>query len=363
MRKFYILSIILFIFTLPKYLIVHSQEGSKEPLAKLWNIDNEDIPKYLDFIAAANSTAKLNYKFEEITKLAKSFKLNTTSVGYIDARINDIVINTCNQTRFEENNVNFMNAIKIHNPMIFYYDCKDSTDDNFSTPNNMEFGKRNNIVKKILAGDGLYKIGTRNGTCTAGFVATTKENIICIATAGHCYLNDAEYYLRPWNSEPTTYLIGKMNFAYLDKIDFGLIPIVGDVKPEPSIRNTDSEKYRELLIDDDIAVSHYGVHLCVSGYYSHVKCGYVISLNGFASFQKHFQENLFIVNLAVINGDSGSPLFSYKQDLMRVSLSGILLGGANTDEVYGNIATVITISSILNTLRKDGREISVVTAN
>ncbi|KAF0527753.1 hypothetical protein F8M41_013482 [Gigaspora margarita] len=74
-------------------------------------------------------------------------------------------------------------------------------------------------------------------------------------------------------------LIGQMNSAHLDKIDFGLIPIVGDVKLEPSIRNTDSEKYLELFIDDDIAVSHNGVHLCGSGYFSHVKCGYVKSLN------------------------------------------------------------------------------------
>ncbi|RIB16703.1 trypsin-like cysteine/serine peptidase domain-containing protein [Gigaspora rosea] len=214
-----------------------------------------------------------------------------------------------------------------------------------------------------MGGDGLYKIGTRNGTCTAGFVAITQENITCIATARHCYLNDAKYYLLPWNSDPTTtYLIGQMNFANLDKIDFGLIPIVGDVRPEPSIRNTDSEKNRELFIDDDIAVSHYGVHLCVSGYYSHVKCGYVRSLSGFASRDKNFYENLFIVGLDVIEGDSGSPLFSYKQNLTRVSLNGILHGGARGNETQGKVAIVITISSILNTLRKVGREISVVTA-
>ncbi|RIB24466.1 hypothetical protein C2G38_2069868 [Gigaspora rosea] len=153
-----------------------------------------------------------------------------------------------------------------------------------------------------------------------------------------------------------------MNFAYLDKIDFGLIPIVGDVKPEPSIRNTDSGKNRELIINDDIAVSHYGVHLCVSGYYSHVKCGYVRSLSGFASRDKLFYENLFIVGLDIIKGDSGSPAFSYKQNLMRVSLNGIIQGRARGEGIQGEIATVITISSILNTLRKVGREISVVTA-
>ncbi|KAF0528695.1 hypothetical protein F8M41_012996 [Gigaspora margarita] len=256
-----------------------------------------------------------------------------------------------------------MNAIKIYNPKIFYYDCNDSTDDNFPNSYNMELGRRNNNIDiNIMAGDGLYKIGTRNSTCTAGFVAITEENITCIATAGHCYLNDAKYYLQPWNSEPTTYLIGQMNFASLDKIDFGLIPIVGDVRPEPSIRNTDSETNRELFINDDITVSHYGVHLCVSGYYSHVKCGYVRSLSGFASKDKNFYENLFIVGLDLLVGDSGSPLFSYKQDLTRVSLNGILHGRVRNKAIQGEIAIVITISSILNTLRKIGREISVVTA-
>ncbi|RIB06010.1 hypothetical protein C2G38_2218146 [Gigaspora rosea] len=160
---------------------------------------------YNDFIAATNSTARLNYKFEEITN-----------------------------------------------------------------PNNMEPERRNNnIVVKIMAGDGLYKIDTRNSTCT-----------------------------------------------------------------------TDSEKYRELFIDDDIAASHYG---CGSDYFSHVKCGCVKSLNGFASIQKHFHENLLIVSLAFIKGDSGSPLFSYKQDLTRASLNGIVSEGACGDIVNDDIVSVITI--------------------
>ncbi|KAF0482053.1 hypothetical protein F8M41_023514 [Gigaspora margarita] len=253
----------------------------------------------------------------------------------------------------------------MYDPVFLYYYCEE-IDDNFPSPNNMELEKRNNnIVVEIMAGDGLQKGAKHYGVCTAGFVAITKKkNITCIATAGHCYLND-NYYLHPWNSRPTGYIIGQMDVAFEHKIDFGLIPIVGNVKPVPSIRNTDSRKYRELLIDDIITVSHYGVHLCVSGYFSHVKCGHVKALSGFISLPKGFHENLFFVGLTCRYGDSGAPFFSYKQDLKRVSLNGILAGGLTNiigDKVYGDIMGVITIDSILNTLRKDGRKIIVVTA-
>ncbi|KAF0537282.1 hypothetical protein F8M41_008450 [Gigaspora margarita] len=139
-----------------------------------------------------------------------------------------------------------------------------------------------------------------------------------------------------------------MVFHYLEPIDFGLIFLgVKEVAPEPIIRNTDSNLYHKLLIKDDIAVSSNGAHLCLSGLISHVKCGYMKALSGFASNGEVFHENIFVVSVHSLSGDSGGPMFSYIQNQMLVSLNGILTGGLG-DNINGSISGVITMSSILN---------------
>ncbi|RIB04534.1 hypothetical protein C2G38_2222129 [Gigaspora rosea] len=91
-----------------------------------------------------------------------------------------------------------------------------------------------------------------------------------------------------------------------------------------------------------------GTHLCLSGFMSHVKCGYVIVLNGFTSSGEYFRDNIFVADFRNIPSDSGGPIFSYKS-LMQVSLNGIVMGGLFDfyDDING-IIRIITISSILN---------------
>ncbi|KAF0554306.1 hypothetical protein F8M41_019387 [Gigaspora margarita] len=147
-----------------------------------------------------------------------------------------------------------------------------------------------------------------------------------------------------------------MKNYFKEPIDFGLINIENsDVQPVPSVRNTDSARYKELFIKDIIPVSSNGAHLCLSGIESHVKCGYVAALNGFTSNGRYFRENIFVVNLRSMSGDSGWSIFSYK-NLMLVSLNGILTGAVRNfnDGIIG----VITISSIL----KEVKNLEVVTA-
>ncbi|RIB10970.1 trypsin-like cysteine/serine peptidase domain-containing protein [Gigaspora rosea] len=194
----------------------------------------------------------------------------------------------------------------------------------------MNLEKRNAVVTRILAGDGLYifdKINKMSYTCTAGFWARSKQNINYIATAGHCYVPaSGPFYLYPWNSTSVS-LIGEMNAYLLEPIDFGLISINNtNIQPIPCVRNSDSEQYKELFIADVISVSNNGAHLCLSGLYSHVRCGYVAALNGFFSYGEFFFDNIFVANLRYITGDSGGPIF-YHKNLTHVSLNGILMGG------------------------------------
>ncbi|KAF0554307.1 S1 family peptidase [Gigaspora margarita] len=169
--------------------------------------------------------------------------------------------------------------------------------------------KSYDIEDRILAGDGIRDY--YGGNCSVGFWARRQPNENFIATAGHCHTSGS-YYLVPWNSTPTA-LIGRMKNYFKEPIDFGLINIEhSDVQPVPSVRNTDSARYKELPIKDIIPVSSNGAHLCLSGVKSHVKCGYVLALNGFTSDGIYFRGNLFVVNLRSIQGDSGGSIFSYK---------------------------------------------------
>ncbi|KAF0537291.1 hypothetical protein F8M41_008457 [Gigaspora margarita] len=137
-----------------------------------------------------------------------------------------------------------------------------------------------------------------------------------------------------------------MHVYFRGPVDFGLINI--DIQPVPCVRNTDSERYKELIIKDIISVSSNGAHLCLSGLRLHVNCGYVAALNGFTSDGEYFRDNIFVVNLRNMAGDSGGPIFYYKK-FTYVSLNGILQGGLDDfDDDINDITGVTTISSILN---------------
>ncbi|KAF0537277.1 hypothetical protein F8M41_008444 [Gigaspora margarita] len=182
------------------------------------------------------------------------------------------------------------------------------------------------------------------------FLTRRQSNINYIATAGHCYM-PGSYSLYPWNSTPT-YKIGELQVYYLEPIDFGIIYISNnDIQPVPCVRNTDSEQYKELFIKDVILVSSNGAHLCLSGIRSHVKCGFVVALNGFTSDGENFRDNIFVANLRTIIGDSGGSIFSYK-NLTHISLNGILTGSLfDFHDSINGIAGVIIISSILNVVK------------
>ncbi|RIB15462.1 hypothetical protein C2G38_2247604 [Gigaspora rosea] len=162
-------------------------------------------------------------------------------------------------------------------------------------------------------------------------------------------MNFGPYSLYPWNSTTPSALIGNMKYYILEPIDFGLIYIENeDIITVPSVRNTDSELYKELQIDDIISVSSNGAHLCCSGFSSHIRCGYVVALNGFTSDEEYYNDILVVNNLLSVQGDSGGPLFYYK-NLTHVSLNGILTGALyNFDDNINAITGVITINSILN---------------
>ncbi|KAF0486235.1 S1 family peptidase [Gigaspora margarita] len=401
---------------LSNYSIVHSQEGSKEPLARLWNIDDDEIHEYLnierklimvdgilrplldndnfsgtridvihnkifintlnfaradeiknltqinqyidllEFEEAFYSTTKLKSNLGGILKLADVY--NAAAIGYIDVEFNNIVITSCLGDIYRNNG--FLTAIKIYkpDPLLSFYDCGAGISNTSS--NDMEpkvVAKQ--VVKEILAGDGIYSPSEINGSigftgCSAGFWARNQANINYIATSGHCFVDSDLFYLRS-QMDPSD-LIGQMIY-HLQSPDFGLIYLdLENVRPIPCIRNRNSRQFPELIINDQIAVSSIGGHLCHSGLTTNVECGYVKSLNrdGFFRNPTYFSDDILIADAWSRGGDSGGPVFYYK-DLMNVSLNGILATGIS-DQISG-IFVAVPLSSILNTI-----DINVVTA-
>ncbi|RIB22479.1 hypothetical protein C2G38_988240 [Gigaspora rosea] len=376
MRGFYILiNILLFIFVLSNNSMVLSQEGSKEPLAKLWNIDNDEIPEYLnlerklilvdgilrplldndnfggtridvihnrifintlnftradeiknltqinqyidllEFVKVFYSTTKLKSNLGGISNLSNVH--NAYCLGHIDVEFNNIVITSCDEDI--SLNEKFFTAIKIYepNPILNFHRCNAGINNNSSN----DIGPKivvKQVVKEILAGNGIYSPININGstfflTCSAGFWARDQANINYIATTGHCFVDSDLFYLREL-IDPSD-LIGQMIY-HLKNPDFGLIQLnLENVRPIACVINRNSRQYTELIIDDHIAVSSIGAHLCHSGQTTNVECGYLKALSGdgFFKIRIHFTDDVLIVSAWSRKGDSGGPVFYFKR--------------------------------------------------
>ncbi|RIB26343.1 hypothetical protein C2G38_2163529 [Gigaspora rosea] len=312
-------SLISLLLSLQGYSIYAQQN---HPLAKLWEINDIEVPEFLerdinlikidknlslileqdDFISsfggtyidlfqnyiiintANNSMNQLNSNYSQIVVIARSIRPQEVLI-YIDMEYNNIVL------YFWHNyfdNTKFINAVKSFNPTIIY--------DNYSAAS-----------QNIQRGDNLVMVNK--------YYPDEKF----IITSGHCYNNDLpwenEFYYLPRNSKLSTLpYIGPMTFNMIDPYDFG---IGEDVAPTVAIRNTDANQYKELIISD--------------------------GLNGFWSSTDHFTTDLIIENTFVKRGDSGGPVCSFvsSQNLNLVVVHGIIVTIGSTAQSIETIFDTI----------------------
>ncbi|KAF0552373.1 S1 family peptidase [Gigaspora margarita] len=197
----------------------------------------------------------------------------------------------------------------------------------------------------VLGGDGLF---TELNICSVGFLATAKnEAKSYIVTTEHCrdiHGDKTKFFYGAWNENSTNELIGSMSLDEFDIYDFGLIDISNmseSLKPLPEIRNTDSEQFRQLRTNNGIPVSSHGVHLCKSGYSTHVTCGFVKAFDFilYASDGIHYSE-LIMTSMLSQKGDNGGAAFAYSD------LSTVILNGIYVAEI-GNVNSMILPLSII----------------
>ncbi|CAG8801986.1 21713_t:CDS:1, partial [Cetraspora pellucida] len=334
-----------------------------EPLAKLWKINDDELPKYLDienklinankklipllnsssfggtFINATTSTIhifttddsktldilfapdmqpyieyfsfdtvlnsldKLNFLFSQIIESAKQFEPRNVLM-FIDIEINNVALylNTDSPV-----NIPFVNDIQKYKPKI--YDHKPGSTD---------------INEVILSGEGIVSY---NKTCSAGYWAKSRNNPNSnyLITAGHCYQDI--FFLLPWNTQNVTEFIGPVIHHTTFPHDVAVINITNEgIIPRAVIRNNDFSQYAELFIKYYKPTLNYGVHICKSGYTTHITCGYARGLNGIYIQEKGVSKNVLFSDGITLGGDSGGAVFRYVS-LNVVSLIGVVSVG------------------------------------
>ncbi|CAG8788535.1 16648_t:CDS:2, partial [Dentiscutata erythropus] len=329
-------------------VFVNTVNPSVVPIIKSSSaFNNNDYLNFITFVTKSNSMDILAYRIIKIYEKIKQFK-PINILCYIDIELNNVVIRHDQKTNDE-----FINSVREYNPIFVQFEvglshprCNENNDDIRITQFSIS---RRDLNLKILSGEGLINLFNDLG-CSVGFWARDKKNanLNYIVTAGHCSsklsrLVDTENFAHmAWDSTERNLLGRMVESKNIGKYDFGLIDITGSkfLKSVTTlIRNTDSEKYSELIIERGIQIVSHGAHVCKSGFSSHVTCGYIKGLITISTFLEgipfkdfvFYGKDTFQISCG---GDSGGPLFSYLQNLNTVGLSGIHIGGIGDFSIF-----------------------------
>ncbi|CAG8788568.1 19792_t:CDS:1 [Gigaspora margarita] len=126
-----------------------------------------------------------------------------------------------------------------------------------------------------------------------------------------------------------------------DEYDYGILRIGDEVEPVPVIKNIDSPSHPEIqILNRDLNPNiHLGVHLCKSGYYTRVNCGYQRSNDALFFDENKPYRIAYIINIDNNRQDVGGPVFQFLT-LGTASLFGVLTGG------IGNIGLATDLDDI-----------------
>ncbi|KAF0451034.1 S1 family peptidase [Gigaspora margarita] len=296
---------------------------------------------FLYFDEANNSMSQINSNFGQIEDQALSIRPKNVFI-YTDMKLNNNVLYFLYR---DIDNTEFIDATKPFNPIIRY--ARNSNASQNIKRSRYDVDSRN-LKVKVLGGDGLYN----DAACSVGFWAINRfiPDKFYIITSGHCFVSFSDVSYLPWGSRTPASYIGPIDVDMKYPIDFGLVSLDGEeVIPTFSIRNDDDDQYKELIVIYDTPVSTVGGHICKSGYKTHLSCGYVFGLNGiYVDETGNGDTNLIITNMHGSGGDSGGAVFSFgsPQNLHSVVGHGIILGGGP------GFASAHSLDSIFDELEK-----------
>ncbi|KAF0451027.1 hypothetical protein F8M41_002075 [Gigaspora margarita] len=254
------------------------------PLAKLWNVDDAEVPELLEDERNLISIDEILRPILEQDDFISSF-----GGTYINIFENYIAVNTVNSSKVDDllslpqinPHKDFLYFIKANNSMsqiqynfneisllanklvpklLFIYTDMEINNNvllifNQKNPSVLALSRRDvasrDLKVKVLGGDGLLNMNS-GPLCSVGFWAKSIDReVFSVVTAGHCY-KSGEWSYYPWGSTNLSgILIGPMIFSMNDHYDFGIISLeYENVVPTFSIRNDDATRYKELNITD-----------------------------------------------------------------------------------------------------------------
>ncbi|KAF0543778.1 hypothetical protein F8M41_003454 [Gigaspora margarita] len=272
------------------------------PLAKLWNVDDSEVPKLLEL------ERKL-ITIDEILKLIlENDEFLSSFVGsFINIfKTNRVIVNTVNFSK-----VNDLLALPQISPYVEFLNFTIANKSMSQIQSNFrEISHQTNIIQP----KDLY-------------IYTDMENNINVIFLLDSEFNNTEFInaIKPFNpkiihSGDHNNLHVSQNLAQsrrdikvkvldlIDPYDFAAILLEGDdVTPTFSIRNDDADQYKELIITDGAPVSSHGVH---------------ISLGNEGSTYR-----LIVTDMTSNIGDRGGPLLSFvsPENLHSVMVHGTIV--------------------------------------
>ncbi|KAF0373339.1 S1 family peptidase [Gigaspora margarita] len=383
------LILFLLIITLHIHLKIYALSDNSQyaPLAKLWNVANDEVPKlltrektlieasqklkplldginfggsYIDtksnklfiniinlslkdnitnsmkpyqdllsFNTVNNSLTKLNSTFDKLTSLA----LQHNATNYIISnkyKVNNIVI-YLDPNDYGRNKAFIDNAMQ-YNPII-----KNSASikgEPKSTTLDSNAIESRDVFVYVVGGDWIYD-HAGNEVCTAGFWISreSRSDLIYLVTAGHCFDNDfanpdgsQNFYTRIYNLVN----IGRMMYHSLQLKDVGYILKESDlIVGRPIVRGVARVSRQSPIIgslhSDQLEAGSY---LCMSGAESGVQCGYIDALDANISYRDgYYVEDVIITTIYSTLGDSGAPVYHSESDDPEDFPDRILISG------------------------------------
>ncbi|CAG8813708.1 3410_t:CDS:2 [Gigaspora margarita] len=348
------ISLIPFAFILQNCSIVYAQICSKinpinclqfEPLARLWNVPNEAVPKLLDL---EKYLISIDSKLQPL--------LNGSYFGgtYLDIKAGKINVNTVDQSKVDgirkklKNYQDYLNFIAVNNTLSQLNSTFNQT---FILAQQLNITnciisiepEFNNVVIYLRMDDGnnkefIEKVETFNPSPIIKLLPN-EDNEEILFNSSTLVEKRNLYTLVDGGSPINDHLIGPMDARVIRLYDMGFIRRTNpNIFFRPVIRQLIREisQFVQLLIVGSSEITSCGTHICKAGQSTGITCGFVSAFTSVGIYDHHLRVRTFIVPMDNAPGDSGGSMFRYNghnNESYLADAVGIYVGG-----IFGRMA-------------------------
>ncbi|KAF0455707.1 S1 family peptidase [Gigaspora margarita] len=299
----------------------------------------ESDQDYLNFIAVNNTLSQLTSTFNQTFILAQQLNI-TNCIISIEPEFNNVVI----YLRMDDgNNKEFIEKVETFNPspIINLLPNEDNEEILFNSSTLVE---KRNIYTIVDGGSPIVSLNHDNDTrtCSAGFWMRNNNQDV-ILTAGHCpEIFPTLFYVNSFHND---HLIGPMDARVIRLYDMGFIRRTNpNIFFRPVIRQLIREisQFVQLFIVGSSEITSCGTHICKAGQSTGITCGLVSAFTSVGIYDHHLRVRTFIAPMDNAPGDSGGSMFRYNghnNESYLADAVGIYVGG-----IFGRMAMGMSMS-------------------